>query len=200
MVNSFSQPSLNRRNCKPTKVQLFVGNSSDYLGLFTHNPIKKGKTVTSFAGRIVPFVDANSKSLQLSSQLFLRGPGNSLDEFINHSCEPNCTVSFQKVIPYAVAVRDILPGEEITFNYNSIKWDLLEQEEVFGEQSAFVCLCKSRLCVGQVRGFNHLSLHQKIRLSSSLSPFLRLKLMEAIWAEQIREHMDSSQPVLSLVT
>jgi hypothetical protein len=41
-----------------------------------------------------------------------------LDDYINHSCEPNCRVVFQadgRVI--CQALRDIAPGEELTFDY-----------------------------------------------------------------------------------
>jgi SET domain-containing protein len=38
--------------------------------------------------------------------------------FINHSCDPNCeTENFDGRI-WVVAARDILPGEELTYEYN----------------------------------------------------------------------------------
>jgi SET domain len=141
--------------------------------------------VTSFSGKAVPFHQANAMSLQLSSDLFLRSNGE-IDEYVNHSCEPNCTVSFHgEFLPYLVAARKIAPGEEITFNYHCTEWDLLEQERVFREDCAFVCLCHSESCLGEIRGFKYLSLQQQIRLSPHVSPFLRLKVMEALWLAQM---------------
>jgi hypothetical protein len=165
--------------------RLFVKESHGSLGLFSRDAINKGQVVISFSGRVVSFQQANAKSLQLSSQLFLRSNGE-LDEYINHSCEPNCTVSFNgEFLPYTVAAREIAAGEEITFNYNCTEWDLLEQERVFQEDCAFACLCNSRTCLGEIRGFKYLSLHQQIRLSPHLSPFLHLKAMEALWIGQL---------------
>jgi SET domain-containing protein len=168
-----------------SKSRLFVKESHGNLGLFTRDVINKGQVVISFSGRVVSFQQSNAKSLQLSSELFLRSNGE-IDEYINHSCEPNCTVSFHgEFLPYLVAAREIAAGEEITLNYNCTEWDLLEQERVFQEDCAFACLCNSRTCLGEVRGFKYLSLHQQIRLSPHLSPFLRLKMMESLWLAQM---------------
>jgi hypothetical protein len=175
--------SHNRKSLEQSN-RLFVKESHDYLGLFTHDVIRKGQVVTSFFGKVMPFQQANAKSLQLSSDLFLQGNGE-LDEYINHSCEPNCTVSFHgEFLPYLVAARKIAAGEEISFNYNCTEWDLLEHERVFQEDCAFVCSCKSKTCLGEIRGFKYLSLDEQIRLSPQVSPFLRLKVMEALWIAQ----------------
>jgi hypothetical protein len=183
-VNNLKHVYPNGRRTKQNKCRLFVSESHD-RGLFTHDVIRKGQIATSFFGEVVSFHQANAKSLQLSSELFLRGNGD-LDEFLNHSCAPNCAVIFEDgFLPYTVAAREIAAGEELTFNYNCTEWNLLEQEDVFQEQVAFVCMCKSDLCLGQIHGFTHLSLEQKLRLSAGISPFLRLKLMEELWLGRI---------------
>ena len=79
--------------------------------------------------------------------------------FMNHSCSPNTIIRCQDV----VAIRLILPGEELTFNYNTTELDMAEP---------FTCQCGSPICVGQVRGFKHLSAIEKERLRPFLAPHL----------------------------
>jgi hypothetical protein len=79
--------------------------------------------------------------------------------FMNHSCSPNTIIRCQDV----VGIRLIRPGEELTFNYNTTEWDMAEP---------FTCRCGSPICVGQVRGFKHLSAIEKERLRPFLAPHL----------------------------
>lgn len=65
--------------------------------------------------------------------------GNA-SRFINHSCDPNCEIQkWQTGDQYSVgifAIREILPGEEITFDY---------QFERVGN-SSMPCYCGSAKC------------------------------------------------------
>jgi hypothetical protein len=58
--------------------------------------------------------------------------------WINHSCEPNCETIDDDGHMWVAAIRDIQPGEELTFNYN---YDLEDYK-------AHPCRCGSRRCVG----------------------------------------------------
>jgi SET domain-containing protein len=59
--------------------------------------------------------------------------------FINHSCAPNCEAEIDpEQHIWIVALRDIQPGEELTFNYN---YDLVEYRE-------HPCQCGTPACVG----------------------------------------------------
>lgn len=60
--------------------------------------------------------------------------------FINHSCTPNCEAELDGERVWIVALRDILPGEEATFNYG---YDLVDYQE-------YPCRCGSRDCVGYI--------------------------------------------------
>lgn len=67
--------------------------------------------------------------------------------FLNHSCAPNAAVRGRDVL----ATRDVLPGEEITFDYETTEWELADP---------FPCRCTH--CQGrQVRGFRHLSREER---------------------------------------
>ncbi|KAI7903606.1 histone methyltransferase [Cokeromyces recurvatus] len=64
--------------------------------------------------------------------------------FINHCCAPNCSVKVivvdnqKKVVIYAI--RDIEPGEEITYDYRTSI-----------ELNQFHCLCGSKFCKGMIK-------------------------------------------------
>jgi len=58
--------------------------------------------------------------------------------FLNHSCAPNCEAVCEEGCVWIVALRDIRPGEEITFNYG---YDLTDYKE-------HPCRCGTPACVG----------------------------------------------------
>ena len=60
--------------------------------------------------------------------------------FLNHSCAPNCEALCEYGHIWIVALRDIQPGEEITFNYG---YDLMDYQE-------HPCQCGASECVGYV--------------------------------------------------
>ena len=58
--------------------------------------------------------------------------------FINHSCAPNCEAEVEEGRIVIVALRDLLAGEELTFNYG---YDLEEYRE-------HPCRCGAAECLG----------------------------------------------------
>jgi uncharacterized protein len=58
--------------------------------------------------------------------------------FLNHSCAPNCEAVCEDGRVWIVALRDLGPGEEITFNYG---YDLDDYEE-------HPCQCGATECAG----------------------------------------------------
>jgi len=91
----------------------------------------------------------------------------AVEIFFYHSCNPNGYINFQD-LTYR-ALNNIKKGAELSFNYNSTEWDMLER---------FQCQCKFENCYGQIHGFKYLNLQQKKELKPILSPFLRKKLQE----------------------
>ena len=73
----------------------------------------------------------------------LDGTRGSIARFVNHSCSPNCRIEKQTVEGKhrmaLFAERDILTGEELTYDYNF---------EPFNEKSKQVCMCRSANCRG----------------------------------------------------
>lgn len=62
--------------------------------------------------------------------------------FINHSCSPNCKSTIEDRRVFIDALRDIDPGEELTFDY---KLDVNASTEV---KKRYACRCQAPNCRG----------------------------------------------------
>lgn len=71
--------------------------------------------------------------------------------YLNHSCAPNAALEGRVLR----ASRPIAKLEEITFDYLTTEFDMA---------TPFACGCKNSACVGEVRGFRHLTAEQKKRV------------------------------------
>ncbi|MBX9796793.1 SET domain-containing protein-lysine N-methyltransferase [Sphingomonas sp.] len=78
--------------------------------------------------------------------------------FMNHSCAPSVTIAY----PYVVALRDLAPWDAVTFNYNTTEWDMAEP---------FACRCGAESCLGEIKGFKHLTKAQIDQLPA-VAPYL----------------------------
>jgi SET domain-containing protein len=72
----------------------------------------------------------------LDADLYVDGSVDGNDtQYINHSCEPNADVFIIEGFMIIVALREIVPGEEITVDYlNSFREDRA------------VCQCRTSSC------------------------------------------------------
>jgi SET domain-containing protein len=124
-----------------------------------------GDIIFQFTGDILPIGNATPFSLQISENLALES-NTKIDDNLNHSCDPNCRIFFEGDIVLLIALKDINPNEELTFNYNTTEYDMTKQD------CSFVCHCGSTNCIGEIKGFTHLSPEKKQELAPYLSPFL----------------------------
>ncbi len=108
-------------------------------------------------------------SLQVGHELHLdqRGARDATDRvrrfywrYMNHGCEPSTRIVDRQV----VALRDIGALEAVTFDYNTTEYDMAEP---------FRCSCRSRWCVGVVRGARHLTPAQRARVEHLLPDYLK---------------------------
>jgi len=72
------------------------------------------------------------------------GAGGNVSRWINHSCDPNCTSVIEDRRIYIDSIRDIQPGEEITFDYQMITQDRLTP----AVKRRFPCRCGAAGCRG----------------------------------------------------
>jgi SET domain len=80
--------------------------------------------------------------------------------FMNHGCDPTVVVRGRGV----VSLKPIEFGQEITFNYNTTEYDMVEP---------FSCRCGSARCAGLVRGFRYLPPGEREGLRPWLAGHLR---------------------------
>lgn len=130
-------------------------SSIEGVGVFAKKKIRKGEVVAIFGGRILSYKEIDeldridkdvrledvAESIQIYDSHYLTGIGlpDPLEpsDFLNHSCEPNLGIKGQVVL---VAMRDIQPGEELTFDYAMIET----------RDMRFRCRCQSKNCRGLI--------------------------------------------------
>ncbi|MBI2573022.1 SET domain-containing protein-lysine N-methyltransferase [Candidatus Woesearchaeota archaeon] len=79
--------------------------------------------------------------MDLEDGTYLDGDiGNNPAKYINHSCDPNCEISYENGEIWICSKRTIEPGEELFFNYG-FGLDCYEKHP---------CLCGTSRCVGYI--------------------------------------------------
>lgn len=115
-------------------------------GAFAIRPIPQGTRVIEYVGERISKAEALERCEANNEFIFSLNETEDLDgnvswnpaRFINHCCAPNCEAQLEDERVWIVALRDIAPGEELTFNYG---YDLVDYRE-------YPCRCGSPACVG----------------------------------------------------
>lgn len=136
------------------------------LGVFTRKAIAKGAFVIQCQGilRHKDEVVEGMRALQIGPETYLaEDPENPrLDDFINHSCDPN--VGFTEGSPRLFALRDIRPGDELFWDYrtsiNEPGW-------------AVTCTCGAANCSGRIQSYCDLPDGERARLRGIVLEYLR---------------------------
>ncbi len=94
-------------------------------GCYATTPIKKGSRVVEYTGpRISKELADELYDSSPTTYLFGVGDGTTVIDghgtamFINHSCAPNCETDEIDERIWIIALRNIVPGEELTYDYN----------------------------------------------------------------------------------
>ena len=101
-----------------------VGRAKTGLGLFAARPIKKRQFIARYWGRRIATKIAddqdNKYMFELNSRWTIDGSNRrNVARYINHSCRPNAEADVVKGKIIIRAMRNIQPGDEITYNYGS---------------------------------------------------------------------------------
>lgn len=105
---------------------LIIRSSSIHAaGCYTTEAIRKRARITEYTGPRISKEQADEKYEDSpTTYLFGLGQGETVVDgfglamFINHSCDPNCETKEVRGRVYIFALRDIAPGEELTYDYN----------------------------------------------------------------------------------
>lgn len=156
-----------------------IGETGKYgNGMFAIENIKSSETIYDFAGQIFTYdeimdqVNSGEENiddpLQIDDMLFL-----NLDETsrtFNHSCDPNSAIRGRSQL---FAIKDILPGEEITYDYSSVVGP-----NITPDMWTMRCKCGSEKCrgtIGNVQTIPKDMLNKYIE-AGALQHYIKIKL------------------------
>lgn len=127
---------------------LMVGRSAIGRGVFAGQYFQPGQPILTFGGRVL----TRSEMLALGPDRVYAlpiGAGEFLDltspgRYLNHSCDPNAGILDDRAL---IALRPIVPGEEIRFDYSTAMRE---------DHWTMECRCGEYLCRRVVLDFHHL--------------------------------------------
>ena len=137
ITNSWMHPDLEKRN-----------SNTHGGGIFARADIRKGERLAIFGGKVMLIdemyqlpVEMQAYTMQIDDR-FVLGPASLVPEdtdFFNHSCDPNSGFKGQV---FLIAMRDIVAGEEITFDYGMTVSESVGSDMIFSMK----CECGSPRC------------------------------------------------------
>jgi SET domain-containing protein len=132
-------------------------SSIDGKGVFAREFIPAGTRLTEYTGERVTQEEGDRRypwddSVPYHTLLFTieddllvdGGVRGNMSRFINHSCDPNCESVIEERRIYIESLRDIPPGEELTFDYQMITQDRITA----AVKRRFPCRCGADGCRG----------------------------------------------------
>jgi len=114
-----------QKKASHTRMGLIIRSSSIHAaGCYTTTAIRKGARVAEYTGRRLSKAEADAAYEESPiTYLFGLGDGSVVIDghctamFINHSCDANCETREEDDRVWVTAIRNIAPGEEITYDY-----------------------------------------------------------------------------------
>jgi len=149
------------------KGHLFRASSEIHShGVFASRFLPAGSAVIACGGIFLSGseVGTETRAMQIGRDLYLaeHPERSAVDDFINHSCDPN--LGFVHGTLTLHALRDIRRGDEVAFDYstcmNEPGWSI-------------PCRCGSRRCRGEVTSFCDLTTREQRRLATIALSYLR---------------------------
>lgn len=173
-------------------------------GLFATKAFKNGEVVYQHQCAIIDDVDqefflhTNQGNFTLNSITHAVAIGSgkralfSFDSMMNHSCDPNTfsrsSAEMRALHQYQqVACKDILPGDQITCDYNLFEYDCRDK-------NIASCHCGAINCRTAIQGFKWLSLEEQIKLL----PHVTKKVLEQHLSERDQAWADANRPKMVL--
>jgi SET domain-containing protein len=139
---------------------LIIRSSSIHAaGCYTTTAIRKGARVVEYTGPRISKELADEK-YQDSPTTYLFGvgdgeqviDGHGTAMFVNHSCDPNCETDEFDGRVWICAIRDIAPGEELTYDYHLYD----------GDEDEARCNCGAASCRGTMYAQEEIKRRQRL--------------------------------------
>ena len=136
------------------------------LGAFATRPIPAGTRVIEYAGERLTEAEAEARYPDVPGErhhtfLFAledvvdgeevavvvdAAVGGNAARFLNHSCAPNCDVVVEGARLWVDALRDVAPGEELTYDYAFV----LPERHTPAAKRRYPCACGAPTCRGTI--------------------------------------------------
>ncbi len=164
----------------PLDNHLLVGETKRTgRGLFTRRAFQQFQTVFVMRGELRYFASRTSSDCHRYENWVGLGRDRWLDPeapflYLNHSCEPNLAICGEREF---VALRDIEPGEELTFDY-SITEDELPWR--------MTCACGTPSCRGTITAIQLLPTEVVHRYMPYVNPHFMRKHYEHLEAPAVK--------------
>jgi len=109
-----------------------VGRSKTGLGLFATEPIKKGQFLAYYRGPKITAAESEKREArgnrylyEINSRWVIDGsPRYNIARYGNHSCRPNAETDVRGHKVLIRTIKNIKPGEEITYHYGKNYFDI----------------------------------------------------------------------------
>ncbi|XXF76095.1 SET domain-containing protein-lysine N-methyltransferase [Myxococcaceae bacterium GXIMD 01537] len=128
-------------------------------GAFATRRIAKGQRVIEYTGERITQEQADERYddaamsrhhtflFTLDEDTVVDGAVNGNESrFINHGCDPNCQAFTEGNRIYIYALRDIEPGEELSYDYGYERHEDMTAED----EARYVCKCGAKKCRGTI--------------------------------------------------
>lgn len=128
-------------------------------GGYATRSIARGERVIEYVGERISTAEADRRYDDASmgrhhTFLFTVGRRTVIDaavggndaRFINHSCDPNCEAVEEGGRIFIYAMRDIRPGEELTYDYAYAR----DKDTTEEDEALYVCRCGAANCRGTI--------------------------------------------------
>lgn len=143
---------------KENKIYEIRQSSIHNRGAFAVQDISEGTRVIEYIGDKITKAESEKRSIRMIEEANKTGRGAvyifelnkrhdidgsvnyNIARFINHSCDPNCETDIIRGQIWIIALRDIMKGEELSYDYS---YDL----DGFRDHP---CRCGSNKCVGYI--------------------------------------------------
>ncbi len=126
-------------------------------GMFALAPLANGEVVIEYTGEVITWREALRRHphdpadpdhtfyfhIDAKHVIDAKVGGNSA-RWINHACDPNCEADEQDGRIFITALREIAPGEELSYNYGLV----IDQRHTPKLKKQFECRCGSAHCRG----------------------------------------------------
>lgn len=152
-------------------VNLLIKPVKSGLGVVSDSLINEGETILKFGGKYytyselpAPYNSVDDHYMQINKDLYI-GPSGEIDDYLNHSCDPNSAVKINGKDVLLFAIKKIEPGEEITWDYSTTMdeddWEL-------------DCECGTSNCRKKIKDFKYLpsELQEKYFKLNSLPDYI----------------------------